>query len=336
MTFLDTGLWADVRRLPEALTATVAASDGVMQAAELLRAGGVERIVATGNGAAYYVAHALWLAALESEAPGPQVVALPCGIVARADFRWRPGDAVLAVSSSGEFRDVVEIARNAGGRPCIAITASADSSLAASADATVIQHVASQQAVTHTQALAGAYACGLGLWAAVTGDEELAAIVAGAPDAAVRAVTHAQVWATGALDAIDVPAAAVAVGGGVAWAAALELALMLKEISRVPAEGVETREGATSAMFGLDRGHLMVSLDPPGDLPGEEALRMCAAAGAATLRLPGSDVADARLAPITTLPAAAALSAELALGAGHDVDRPTWTDAYYETARSAT
>ena len=44
---------------------------------------------------------------------------------------------------------------------------------------------------------------------------------------------------------------------------------------------------------------------------------------------------DARLAPITTLPAAAALAAELALAGGHDVDQPTWTDAYYETARSA-
>jgi glucosamine 6-phosphate synthetase-like amidotransferase/phosphosugar isomerase protein len=133
-----------------------------------------------------------------------------------------------------------------------------------------------------------------------------------------------------------VPAAAVAVGGGAAWAAALELALMLKEITRIPAEGVETREGATSAMFGLDRGHLMISLDPPGDQLGDEALRLCAATGAATLRLPVAAGADARLAPITTVPASAALAAELALAAGHDVDNPSWTDAYYETARSAT
>jgi hypothetical protein len=88
-------------------------------------------------------------------------------------------------------------------------------------------------------------------------------------------------------------------------------------------------------MFGLDRGHLMVSLDPEGDADGDEAVRLCAAAGAVTLRLPGT-AGDARLAPITTLPAAASLSAELALAAGHDVDRPAWTDAYYETARSAT
>jgi fructoselysine-6-P-deglycase FrlB-like protein len=263
----------------------------------------------------------------------------------RERFRWQAGDAVLAVSSSGEFRDVVEVAQRADGRrPCVAITASPESSLASAARATVLQRVASQRAVTHTQALAGAYASGLAVWAAVTGDAELAALLAGAPDAAAGAVAAAEEWAAAELRTraaaelptrASLPPAAVAVGGGVAWAAALELALMLKEIARIPAEGVETREGATSAMFGLDRGHLMVSLDRAGDPLGDEALRLCAAAGATTLRVPGTG-ADTRLAPITTLPAAAALAAELALAAGHDVDRPTWTDAYYETARSAT
>jgi fructoselysine-6-P-deglycase FrlB-like protein len=376
MTYLDTGLWADVRELPGALGETLEAAEGVAEAAALLRSGTVERIVATGNGAAYYVAHALWLASLESAAARPPIVAVPCGIAVRDRFRWQPGDAVLAVSSSGEFRDVVEIARAvAGRRPCVAITASADSSLAAAASATVLQRVASQRAVTHTQALAGAYAAGLALWAAVSEDAELAAVLATAPEAAARAVTEAERWAADELaelgagaslaadgsspladgaslaadgsslgadgaspaaDGASLPPAAVVVGGGTAWAAALELALMLKEIARIPAEGVETREGATSAMFGLAPGHLTVSLDPAGDPLGDEAVRLCAAAGATTLRLPGTDGVDGRLTPITTLPAAAALAAELALAAGHDVDRPTWTDAYYETARSAT
>ena len=196
----------------------------------------------------------------------------------------------------------------------------------------MLQRVDAQRAVTHTQALCGAYACGLALWARVTGDAELAAVVASAPAVAARAVAAAEAWA-GAGRAR--PVAAVAAGGGTAWAAALELALLLKEVARIPAEGVETREGATSAMFGLDRGHLMVSLDPEDDPLGAETLRLCAAAGADTLRLPAVAGADGRLAPIAALPASAALAAELALAAGHDVDRPAWTDAYYATARSA-
>ena len=108
---------------------------------------------------------------------------------------------------------------------------------------------------------------------------------------------------------------------------------MLKEIARVPAEGVETREGATSAMFGLDRGHLMVSLDPPGDPPGDEAVRLCAATGAATLRVPGSRT-PTRASRSSRRAGRAALSAVLAQRGGHDVDSPTWVDAYYATARS--
>jgi fructoselysine-6-P-deglycase FrlB-like protein len=335
MAYEHTGLWADVGALPAALGRTLDAAEGIVEAAALLRGGGVERIVVTGNGAAYYVAHALWLAALETDATGPPIVAVPCGVAVRERFRWRPGDAVLAVSSSGEFRDVVEVARRAGGRRCVAITAHRDSTLAAVAAVTVLQHVESQRAVTHTQALAGAYACALALWAEVTGDGRLHAVVAGVADAAARAVADTQSWAAATLDAVAVPSAAVAAGGGPAWAAALELALMLKEIARIPAEGVETREGATSAMFGLDRGHLMVSLDADGDPLGDEAMRLCAAAGAATIRLPAIG-ADPLLAPITAIPASAALAAELALAAGHDVDHPAWTGAYYETARSAT
>jgi fructoselysine-6-P-deglycase FrlB-like protein len=338
MGFTGTGLWADVLEIPAALTTTLEALEGVAEAAALLRGEDVARVVAVGNGAAYYVAHALWLASLESTRGGPPIVAVPCGIAVRERFRWQPGDAVLAVSSSGEFRDVVEIAQRGAGRPCIAITASAESSLATAASATVLQRVVSQRAVTHTQAVAGAYAAGLARVAALSGDAELADVLASAPGTAARAVAAAEEWAADALPALGPPspAAAVVVGGGTAWAAALELALMLKEISRIPAEGVETREGATSAMFGLDRGHLMVSLDAAGDPLGDEAVRLCAAAGATTLRLPGAAGVDSRLAPITTLPAASALAAELALAGGHDVDRPTWTDAYYETARSAT
>jgi fructoselysine-6-P-deglycase FrlB-like protein len=334
MGYTGTGLWADVQEVPGALTATLAAADGVAEAAALLRDGSVERVVAVGNGASYYVALALWLASLESSGgdDAPALHAVPCG-VAGERFRWRAGDAVLAISSSGEFRDVVEIAR-AGQVPCVAITADPDSTLARFSHAIVLQHVESQRAVTHTQALCGAYAVALALWAAVVGDEELAAVAADAPEAASRAIAAAESWAPEALADRTPPAAAVAAGGGTAWAAALELALMLKEIARVPAEGVETREGATSAMFGLDRGHLMVSLDPPGDPLGDEALALCAATGADTLQLPSVADVDLRLAPIAALPASAALATHLALVAGHDVDHPTWTNAYHATARS--
>ena len=81
----------------------------------------------------------------------------------------------------------------------------------------------------------------------------------------------------------------------------------------------------------------MVSLDPAGDPLGDEAVRLCAAAGATTLRLPGAEARrPAASRSITTLPASAALSAGLAQARRATTSTsPTWTDAYYETARSA-
>jgi fructoselysine-6-P-deglycase FrlB-like protein len=332
--FAGTGLWQDTRELPRSLAATLGAAEGVDAVAALIGAGEVRRVVVTGNGAAYYVAVALWLASLEGAPRGPEVVAVPGGLVAGGRFRWRDGDRLVAVSSSGEFRDVIEAIEAGAPRPLAAITATAGSTIGRSADAAAVQKVLSQRAVTHTQALTGAVALGLAVWAKVTGDEALAHEVAGLPETVERVLALVEGWATDALEGLGAAPAAIAFGGGPGWAAALEAALLLKEVSRVPAEGVETREGATSAMFGVAAGHLVLALETAGDPGLDEAIALCSATGATVLRCPGGALADRRLAPITALPAAVAVAAELALAAGHDVDRPAWTDAYYRTARA--
>ena len=129
------------------------------------------------------------------------------------------------------------------------------------------------------------------------------------------------------------PTAAVVFGSGAAWAAALEGALLLKEVAAIPAEGVETREGTTSAMYALGPGHLVVSLPTAEGTLLEEAERTCAARGATVIRAPGGDLSDQRLSAVTAFPAAVALAARLGLERGLDVDAPAWTDAYYAVAR---
>ncbi len=331
----ETGLWADVRELPASLQATLDAADGIAETAALLGARDVRRIVASGNGAAYYVALALWLAALRGR-DGPEVVAVPSGLIAEGWFRWRPGDRLLAVSSSGEFRDLVRAIERGAPRPYAAVTATAGSTVERDAGARALQRVLGQRAATHTQALAGGVACALAVWADLTGDGGLREALAAAPDAAESAIVAAERWEGEVDPALPAPPAAVAFSPGPGWAAALEAALLLKEIARVPCEGVETREGATSAMYGLAPGHLAVSLPLGEDEPQREAECVCAGAGARVVSLPGGTLADRRLALVTTLPAACALAATLAGAAGHDVDRPAWTDAYYATARADT
>ena len=330
----ETGLWKDVSELPSSLAATLDARDGVDDVAAVVGSDRVRRVVASGNGAAYYVAVALWLASLERP-EGPEVVAVPSGLLARGAFGWREGDVLLAVSSSGEFRDLVEAVDAGVPTPFAAVTANAGSTLGSRADARALVTVEHQRAVTHTQAFCGAVATGLAVWAEVTSDAALGEGLRRLPEGLGSIVAHAGAWA----DQIgDVPAeTAVVFGSGPGWAAALEAALLLKEVAGIPAEGVETREGATSAMMALRPGTLALSLPAGADDPLlAEAEEICAGRGATVLQAPGGKGVDRRLAAITTFPAAAALSMRIGLERGLDVDRPAWTDAYYRVARGTT
>jgi glucosamine--fructose-6-phosphate aminotransferase (isomerizing) len=327
-----TGLWQDVSELPDSLAATIAAREGIEDVAALLGSDRVRRIVATGNGAAYYVAVALWLASLEGRG-GPEVVAVPSGLVARGAFGWRPGDALLAISSSGEFRDLIEAVDAGVPLPYAAITSSAGSTLGSRASARALVTVRQQRAVTHTQAFCGAVAAALAVWAEVSGDAALRDAVARVSGESAIAVDAARPWveSTAGLEA----PAAVAFGSGPAWAAALEAALLFKEVAGLPAEGVETREGATSAMMALQPGHLVLSL-PTGDDPLlDEAEAICRGRGATVARAPVVAGGDRRLAAILSFPAAVALAERIGVARGLDVDRPAWTDAYYRVARTS-
>jgi fructoselysine-6-P-deglycase FrlB-like protein len=327
----ETGLWRDVMELPSSLQATIESSEGFAEVAALLAADGVRRIVASGNGAAYYVAVALWLASLEGRG-GPEVLAVPSGLLARGGFAWRPGDVLLAVSSSGEFRDLVEAVDAGAPAPYAAVTASPDSTIGSRAGARALVSVPSQRAVTHTQAFCGAVAAALLVWADVTSDTGLDSALRRLPGELEATIAGARGWAEEAV--IGDVDAAIAFGSGPGWAAALEAALLLKELAGIPAEGVETREGATSAMMALRPGTLALSLPSgPADPLLAEAEQACAAQGALVLRAPSGDTGDRRLAAVATFPAATALSARVGIAHGLDVDRPAWTDAYYRVAR---
>lgn len=327
----ETGLWLDLAELPSSLAQTLDARDGVAEVASLLGSPDVRRIVASGNGAAYYVAVALWLASLEG-AEGPEVLAVPSGLLARGAFAWRSGDALLAVSSSGEFRDLIEAVDAGAPSPYAAVTATAGSTLGSRAGARALVSVPHQRAVTHTQAFCGAVATVLAIWAELTSDAALGEALRRVPAEIAASLVAARRWADelGVLDATT----AIAFGSGPAWAAALEAALLLKEVAGIPTEGIETREGATSAMMALRPGALALSLPTASDDPLlTEAEEICAGQGATVLRAPASASADRRLAAVGTFPAAAVLSARIGLARGLDVDQPAWLDAYYRVAR---
>ncbi|MBD0347675.1 MAG: SIS domain-containing protein [Thermoleophilia bacterium] len=327
----ETAVWREARAIPEALERTVEAARGIDDVAALVA--GRKRVVVTGNGASYYAALALWLASLDNETSPVDVVAIPAGLLAGGEFAWRSGDVLLAISSSGELRDVVEAIRASPPVPVAAITATADSTIARAATAVAVVHVERQTALTHTQAFCGNVLTALSVGARLCDDTLLDRAIRSAPSAVRRALALAGDWAGRVADQEPSPRAAIVLGSRHAWPAALEAALLLKEVARIPSEGHESREGATSGMYALARGQLAVSLPTADDPLLEEAEATCAGTGATVVRAPGGELADPRLAAITTFPAALALAVELGLRAGHDVDAPGWADAYYATAR---
>ena len=64
----STGVWQDALEMPGALQTTLDDSEGFAEVASFLARSTTRRIVATGNGASYHVAQALWLASLEGNA----------------------------------------------------------------------------------------------------------------------------------------------------------------------------------------------------------------------------------------------------------------------------
>ena len=327
----DTGLFADLRLTPQTVTDTVTSAEGFDDVAALLTAPGVRRVVVTGNGAQWHVALALSLAWLHVADPPVDLIAVPGGLVARGAFPWRAGDRLLALSSSGEFRDVIEAINAGAPRPIAAITANAGSTIGAAAEARAMVTVQTLRARTHTQGYAGALAAGLAVIARMSDDDALAAAVG---DAGAQMEPLVAAAAAMPADAGPRPHAGVCVGTDPAWPAALHTALCLREVAILPVDGYETREGATTGRFSTVPGDLAVTIsgvrpDPLLD----EAAQILGDGGARVVQIEGDADADPRLAPMMALPHAIALSIDMAQMAGLDADAPQWAGAYDKTSR---
>jgi fructoselysine-6-P-deglycase FrlB-like protein len=323
--------------MPELIQSTIDRREGFDDVAAVLRRPEVGRIVVSGNGASYYAAHMLWLAALANRQAGKSLVTVPAGLLAGGAFEWREGDALVAVSSSGELRDLVELTGSRQSpRPLAVITADAHSSLAKAADACAIVPNPRQRAITHTQAFCGAVVACLDIWGRLTRSQEMLRATSDAPGACARAITGTSSWFD-RLQGIPDIEACVAFGTGMAWAAALESALLLKEIARIPSEGAESREAATSSMTAAGPNQLVLSL-PSGlgeDRLANEARTILESRGATVVEVSAGLGEERLLSPIVTFPPVVALSVALARRRELDVDKPAWIDAYYETARVA-
>lgn len=337
MELTQSDLWRDATELPESLADSLDRADGHRELAEAIAARAVRRLVLSGNGASWYAANAGWLAALDT-AVNVEVLTVPAGILASRGFRWREGDFLLAISSSGSLRDLLEAIEDPRlPRPFGLITADDTSPLARAAAVRALMTVRNQRALTHSQAYLGSVLTLIDLLGRLAGDRALRAAARAVPDILERQLHDAPAWSDGALRTLErlPPRAAVSFGTGPGWAAAQEVALLLKEVAGIPSEGVETREGATTGMYALDSEQLVVALLGSDDRLIVEAAAVCAGRGARVVESPWPIAAEPRLAAAVHFVHPLALAIELALAQGISPDLPSWSAAYHATARRA-
>ena len=265
---------------PAAIRATVDVAEGSVRAiAGQLRARGIKRIWVIGNGTSYH--SSLHAAGLARRLAGPDdPIAIP---VTAGDFRTflprlERGDAVVGISASGEFRDVLGVFEEVRGRvPTVGIVHVPGSSLTRVADHVVLSAGGPSGSPVMTKTFSSTLSATILMLGAIVGDET--ARRGCRPASAWRPTTRiARSPTPGPL--VEEIAAELAdaehifvVGGGLAYPAALEAALKLKEMALVHAEASETWEMASGPATIVGPGTVVVSLAPDGRRAGRDGRR---------------------------------------------------------------
>ncbi|HEX3429102.1 MAG TPA: SIS domain-containing protein [Candidatus Limnocylindrales bacterium] len=272
---------------------------------------------------------------------------IPCGLAAPsvttiygAELRWR-GGLVIALSQSGRSPDLVAVveAARAGGAITVAIANDVGSPLAAAAEHLIDCRAGHEQAVAATKSYVAQLAAGAALVGALARDGSLAAALDRLP-----ATLHASLATT--LEAITDHAPIVAefaasersivVSRGYDHATALEIALKLKETSRLFAEGYSAADLSHGPIVLSGPEIPVLAIRPDGRMGPEVDTAIAAAArsgarpwvvgggdapaGPRTIRLP-IDVPDG-LAPLAFVLPGQLLAEAVARRRGYDPDAP--------------
>jgi glucosamine--fructose-6-phosphate aminotransferase (isomerizing) len=334
---------------PAAIRATRADSTAAArEAAAFLAAREVRRVFVIGNGTSYH--SALAATALHGRIAGrddPVAIARTAG-----DFRtYRPDlgprDAVVGISASGEFADVVATFEELRGQvPTVGIVHVPGSRLTKIADRVVLSAGGPSRVPVMTKTFSSTLVATELTLVALLGEGALAATsgaIEAAADHASATIASAADQLEELVDALDRYRHVFVVGAGLAHVAAMEAALKLKEIALVHAEPGETWEVTSGAATMIDERSAVIALAPPGPGRGATAdlVRHLAGWGASVIEIgPERMVAGSRLiavppsaeedhSPLTAVPPVALVGFALARRRGIDPDRPDWVARYH-------
>lgn len=340
---------AEIVEEPAAIRETLTGSgDAARQVASVLRSRGVTRIHVIGNGTSYHSSLAAATLYRRHALPAdPTVVALTAGEFRRYLPALGPTDAVIGISASGEFRDVVAVVEALKGRvPTVAIVHVPGSTLDRTADHVVRSAGGPSRVPVMTKTFASTLVATELVLAELLGGQRAVRI----RDGIARAADHAETAIADAASRVPDLAEALAgvrhlfvVGSGAAHPAALEAALKLKEMAIIHAEGTESWEMASGVATIIDAESVVVALAPngPGCPATLDVARHAAGWGARIIEVaPVASIDGADLLPIpaaaeedqaslTTVPPVALLAFALARRRGFDPDHPGWVERYH-------
>ncbi|MGZ6269769.1 MAG: SIS domain-containing protein [Candidatus Limnocylindrales bacterium] len=278
---------------------------------------------------------------------------LPTGLAApslttvyRTSLDWH-GLLLIGVSQSGEGPDVVAVveAARAGGALTVAITNEPDSPLAVAAEHTLLCRAGAERAVAATKTYVGELAAVAALVAAVedgAGRGDLRRALPGLPDTLSRALDAGEAWLPTAEPLVEALAAcdrALVVSRGYNLATALEVALKLKETSRIFADGYSAADLMHGPVALASAAIPIVVFRPDGPMGTalDESLARIRAVGARPWLVGGRELAGAAgprklvlpgdllevLTPLAYVLPGQLLAEAVALRRGMDPDAPT-------------
>jgi glucosamine--fructose-6-phosphate aminotransferase (isomerizing) len=345
----ETGVVDQIEAAPEAVRRTLVESRvAADRAVALLRQTDVRRLFVIGNGTSFWSAR--WVSGWYRQLAAPDDPALIA--LSAASFRYyRPAlastDAVLAISASGEFRDVIASAIDLRGViPVVGVVQDAASSLGAVAAEIVVAAGGPSPMPVMTRTFHSSATAAAMVAIGLLGDRQVAgsavASLARGADAAESAISAARDAVPGLARDLRDYRHIVVFGGGSAALAAGEAALKLTEMALLHAEGSETWEVESGSATIIGPETAVIAIRPAGPAAAATAAlaRNSAGWGATVIEVSAERAVEGSallsipldapddVAPLYAVPPLALLAYHLARSRGIDPDRPGWVGRY--------
>ncbi len=340
---------SEIREEPDAIRRTLVNSrPAASRVARRLRQSRTRRIFLIGNGTSFH--SCLAAAAVYRRGAGPAdplVVALTAGEFLNYPPQLDDSDALIGISASGEFRDVLAAIEHWRGRiPTIGVVHVPDSSLVRIADEIVVSDGGPSHVPVMTKTFGSTLVATQLILAELLGEDYAEAFIsssAAAADQMEIAIESAMTAVPPLVDRLASYEHVFVVGAGVAAVAAMEAALKLKEMALVHAEAAEVWEMASGAatMIGARAAVIAFAMEGPGHQAIVDVIRHAQNWGAYVIEvagarsLDGSDLlpvpssASEDHANLVAVPPMALLAYVLAGRRGATPDQPDWVKRYH-------